>query len=191
VPSNVFGLPTHILLIHVVVVLLPLAAALTVLAVCLAGFRHRYGLAILLFTFATTLSVPLAAQSGENLLSRLPETDPRLHHAALGQQLEVVTALFGLALFAMLAADLYRRAGLPDGDLSASERWVRRFVPRAWRAPRGPGRVGTAAFRGAQALAVTLAVAVVAMTFLAGDSGARAVGNGYPDLAATPTHDGG
>ncbi|MGZ4132119.1 MAG: DUF2231 domain-containing protein [Actinomycetota bacterium] len=190
-PSNVFGLPTHILLIHAVVVLLPIAAVLTVLAACLPSFRRRYGLAILLFTFATTLSVPLAAQSGENLLSRLPETAQRLHHATLGKQLEIVTALFGLALFALLVLDLYRRAGLPDEELGASERWLRRFVPADRRAPRGRERAGTAVFRGAQVLAVTLAVVVVAMTFLAGDSGARAVWSAYPHLAATPTSDGG
>jgi hypothetical protein len=186
-PANLFGLPTHILLIHAVVVLLPLAALLTVLAVLWPAFRHRYGLAVLVFTFLTTLTVPVAAQSGESLLSRLPETAARLHHATLGQQLEIWTAVFGLALFAMLAVDLYRRAAFPPDELSVAERWmVDHVVPDTWRAEHAAtGGAAKGAFVVTGALALILAVAVGVMVFRAGDSGARAVWSTYPQLAAT------
>ena len=66
-PENVFGLPTHIVLLHIVVVLLPIAAVATIAVVASSRFRHRYGLVVLAATFVTTLFVPLTSQAGEGL----------------------------------------------------------------------------------------------------------------------------
>ena len=47
-PETLFGLPTHILLLHIVVVLLPIAALATGLVALSSRFRHRWGLATLM-----------------------------------------------------------------------------------------------------------------------------------------------
>lgn len=181
-PEDLFGLPTHILLLHVVVVLLPVAAAATFAVALIPRFRHRYGLAVLAFTFVTTLFVPLTSQSGEGLAERLPDDPSIAHHAAIGQQLVIWAAVFGICLAAVVALDLIRRASAPREDLSASERWAMRWIPGAPR-PTPPPWTKTA-FTIARVLAVAAAIGVTVMVIRAGHSGAQAVWTHYPDLRA-------
>ena len=65
-PENIFGLPTHVLLQHVVVVLLPVAAVAAILVVLWGWYRHHLGIATLVATFLVTLFVPLAAGDRAN-----------------------------------------------------------------------------------------------------------------------------
>jgi len=71
-PDNLFGLPTHVLVQHVVVVLLPVATVAALLVALWAWYRHHLGIARLVATFLVTVFVPLTTQSGESLASRLP-----------------------------------------------------------------------------------------------------------------------
>ncbi|MEA2521361.1 MAG: hypothetical protein QOI81_1007, partial [Actinomycetota bacterium] len=112
-PSSLFGLPTHILLLHIVIVLLPIAGIATLFVVLSARFRHRWGLLVVVCTFVTTLFVPLTTQSGESLAARLPSVPAITRHAHLGQQLLVWAAAFGVCLAGVVALDLVRRASLP------------------------------------------------------------------------------
>ena len=98
-PENLFGLPTHILLLHVVVILLPLAAVATVAVALSSRFRHRWGIATVCATFVVTLFVPLTTQAGESLAARFPTNAMIVRHANVGNQLVFWTAAFGLSLF--------------------------------------------------------------------------------------------
>jgi hypothetical protein len=183
VPENLFGLPTHILLLHVVVVLLPVAAAATMLVALWPTFRHRWGLATLVGTFVVTLFVPLTSQAGENLAARLPDDPLIAAHAAAGHQATIWAAIFGLSLFSVVITGLARRASVPPEALSASETWALRFLPAGWRGAR-PGWAG-AAFRVAQVLAILAAIGVTYVVIRAGHTGAQAVWNHYPNLKST------
>jgi hypothetical protein len=180
VPENLFGLPTHILLLHIVVVLLPLAAAATVLVALWPTFRHRWGLATLVGTFVTTLFVPLTSQAGENLAERLPDNALIARHADIGNQVTVWAAVFGLSLFAVVLIGLAMRAAAPTEDLSSSERWATGKLPAAWRET-APGWAPVA-FRVAQVLAVLTAIGVTYVVIQAGHTGAQAVWTHYPNL---------
>jgi hypothetical protein len=179
-PANLFGLPTHILLLHVVVVLLPISAVATVFVVLSGRFRHRWGVSVVGFTFVTTLFVPLTTQSGESLASRLPDVPAIARHAEIGQQLVVWAAVFGLCLVAVVALDLVRRASLPADELTASESWVRNHLPSAWRGS-SPGWADPT-FRILQVLALLAAIGVVFMVIRAGHTGAQAVWSHYRNL---------
>lgn len=179
-PENLFGLPTHILLLHVVVVLLPIAAVATVLVALWPAFRHRWGLATLVGTFLVTLFVPLTSQAGESLAARLPDNPLIAAHVSIGHQATIWAAVFGLSLFAVVLTGLARRASVPAEDLSASETWVLRFLPAGWRGAR-PGWA-TVAFRVAQVLAVVTALGVTYVLIKAGHTGAQAVWTHYPNL---------
>ena len=72
--DTVFGLPTHALVIHAVVVLLPLAAIGGVLVAVLPRMRERFGLLVMLFAVASVPAVFVAQQSGEKLEARLNAT---------------------------------------------------------------------------------------------------------------------
>jgi hypothetical protein len=93
-PDNLFGLPTHVLVQHIVVVLLPIAAAAALLVALWAWYRHHHGIATLVATFLVTLFVPLTTQSGESLASRLPDSQVITAHAAAGDRVQWVAALF-------------------------------------------------------------------------------------------------
>src|SRR6187200_1470493 len=130
-PENVFGLPTHIVLLHIVVVLLPIAAVATIAVVASSWFRHRYGLVVVAATFVTTLFVPLTSQAGESLAERLPEAPEIQTHADVGKQLVIWAAVFGVCLAAVVLLDVIRRATAPD--LTGAEAWAVARLPSRWR----------------------------------------------------------
>ena len=180
-PENLFGLPTHILLLHLVVVLLPIAALVTVLLS--DRFRHRWGVATVCATFAVTVFVPLTSQAGESLAERLPDNEAIARHADIGNQLVIWATAFGLCLFAVVAIDLIRRARTPADELSPAEAWAIGYLPSRWREATPNWTV--AIFRVAQVLAIVAAIGVTVMVVLAGHTGAQAVWSHYPDLAPT------
>jgi hypothetical protein len=179
-PEDVFGLPTHIVLLHIVVVLLPIAAAATVAVVVSSWFRHRYGLIVLVATFLTTLFVPLTSQAGEALAARLPDAPEIQTHADVGQQLVIWAAVFGVCLAAVVLLDLMRRATVSGADRTIAESWAIARLPAAWRST--TPRWADAAFRVFQVLAVLASIGVLVMVIRAGHTGAQAVWSQYPDL---------
>lgn len=66
-PEQINGLPTHVLLVHAVVVLVPLAAALLVAAALLPALRARLGAALPALAAACALLLPLTTNAGEQL----------------------------------------------------------------------------------------------------------------------------
>ncbi|GHH74520.1 hypothetical protein GCM10018793_15940 [Streptomyces sulfonofaciens] len=81
------GLPTHVLLVHFVVVLVPLTAlALVVCAVWPQGAR-RLGLVLPLLALVTLAFVPFTTNAGEWLRDRIGHTPPVNRHADLGDGL--------------------------------------------------------------------------------------------------------
>jgi hypothetical protein len=177
-PENVFGLPTHIVLLHIVVVLLPIAAVATIAVVASSWFRHRYGLVVVAATFVTTLFVPLTSQAGDALAERLPDAPEIQTHAEVGKQLVIWAAVFGVCLAAVVLLDVIRRARARD--LTGAESWAVARLPSAWRSTT-PGWAG-AAFRVFQVLAVLVSIGVFVMVIRAGHTGAQAVWVQYPDL---------
>lgn len=188
-PSNLFGLPVHILVVHAVVVLLPLAGVAALLVAASRTVRERLGLAILAGTFLVTLSVPIATQSGESLRARLPNDAMIARHASVGQALLVWAAVFGLALALVVALDLYRRARTHGRMSGLESRLVRRLMPGDRAAP--SGSVARGPFLLARLALVAVTVGMLVVVVLAGDSGARAVWDRYPNLAPTAGAHGG
>ncbi|MGH8892919.1 MAG: DUF2231 domain-containing protein [Actinomycetes bacterium] len=69
--DTVMGLPVHVLVIHAVVVLVPLAAAgLAVIAV-VPRWRERFGVLVVLLATAGLAMVPVATRSGRELEDRI------------------------------------------------------------------------------------------------------------------------
>jgi hypothetical protein len=179
-PENLFGLPTHILLLHVVIVLLPIAAGASVVVALSSRFRHRWGLATVFATFCVSLFVPLTTQAGEALAERLPDNAMIARHASIGNQLVFWTAAFGLSLFALVASDLVRRASAEPHELTSAETWATGHLPPPWRTATPSWTMLT--FRVATVLALVTAIGTTVMVILAGHTGARAVWSHYPNL---------
>jgi hypothetical protein len=179
-PEELFGLPTHILLLHIVVVLLPIAAVASVVVALSNRFRHRWGLATVCATFGVSLFVPLTSQAGEALAARLPQNAMIARHADIGNQLVIWTAAFGLSLFALVAIDLLRRASADPHELTPAENWAAARLPQRWRTASPSWTAST--FPVAKILALMTAIGVTVMVILAGHTGARAVWSHYPNL---------
>jgi hypothetical protein len=111
--DTVFGLPTHALVVHAVVVLLPLAAIGAVLVALLPRLRGAYGWLVVAAAAAGTAAVPVATHSGQHLYDRKSATfgpdqanEAALmeHHRDLGHQLWywAVLLLVGVAAVMVL-----------------------------------------------------------------------------------------
>lgn len=90
------GLPLHVLIVHAVVIVVPLAALCALLTAFWPAARRRLGIVTPLVALAALVLVPVAVQAGEWLQSRLVNVSPLLGaHTSLGKtMLPWVIALF-------------------------------------------------------------------------------------------------
>lgn len=82
--ESVFDLPTHVLVVHVPVVLIPLVAAATVVVAMRSEWRSRYGLALLVATATALVATFVALKTGEEfdeLLEGQVKTDDHQSYA--------------------------------------------------------------------------------------------------------------
>ena len=110
--DTIAGLPVHPLVVHVAVVILPLAALGLIVLVLVPRWRATFGWLTLAGLAVGTAGAIVAKQSGEALAARvgLPQ-----RHAELGDILPLVAALLFVLAIAWFVADRRRRAsGQPD-----------------------------------------------------------------------------
>jgi hypothetical protein len=108
VPTFINGLPFHVLVVHAVVVLVPLAVLGTVVIALWPTARRRYGWLTVGLALLATIAIPIATNSGENLRDRLPRTSLIHTHAELGDQLLILVAPLLLATVGLMVMDHYR-----------------------------------------------------------------------------------
>jgi hypothetical protein len=129
--NEVFGLPAHPLLVHVPVVLLPLA----LIGVVLILIRPQWKSALLVPTAvlggAGAIGAILASQAGEWLQERVPETALIDQHQQLGEMARNLSILFAGALFVWVVRELLIDRGiLKDSSLGKlltpllSPKWI-------------------------------------------------------------------
>jgi hypothetical protein len=71
--TTIFGLPAHALLVHAVVVLAPLTAALEILCALVPAARRRLVWLVLAFAAAVMVVTPLTVAAGEWLYDQSPQ----------------------------------------------------------------------------------------------------------------------
>ena len=191
--STVNGLPAHVLLVHIVVVLVPLTSLLLVLVAVWPAARARWvGLTVAL-AVVTLAAVPLTTEAGEWLEHRLPHSEIIETHAELGDTM--LPWAVGLAVTALAVAVRSWLTGRaqPDAPGSVTAPGVRQTT----------GAVGgTAVTVVIAAIAVVVAAGSVVTVYRIGDSGATASwtgrfsptpisGPGSPGFSGGPPADGG
>jgi uncharacterized membrane protein len=112
--DKLFGLPAHPLLVHLPVVLLPLAAIGALVLVFFPRYMPRLGWLVLTIAGVGTLGAFFAAGSGETLEETLraagEEPSPKLErHTELGDQTRIVALVFFLLLAALVVFSWWRR----------------------------------------------------------------------------------
>ncbi|MEP6464180.1 MAG: hypothetical protein ABJC62_12360 [Frankiaceae bacterium] len=171
------GLPAHILLVHAIVVLLPLAGVLLVACAYLPAARRRLaGLNALLSVFVLGL-VPVTTNAGEWLQTRVRATDLVRRHAERGD-----TAVVVALPIAVLALVVWWRERESRSAAAVSTAPVR----RTFLAPASAAVGLTIA-----ALSVLAAGAAGIDVYLIGDSGAKATWQGQFTATPNPGSSGG
>ncbi|HEY0951326.1 DUF2231 domain-containing protein [Nocardioides sp.] len=98
-PSDIFGLPLHPLIVHATAVLVPLAAAVVIGAVVWPRFRAWAGPLPMGLSLVALILTPLSTASGENLEKQVTETSLLEKHTQMGEQLLPFTiAMFVLSV---------------------------------------------------------------------------------------------
>ena len=107
--DTVLGLPVHALVMHVVVVLVPLAAAGVVAIAAVPRWRTRYGVLVLAIATAGLAAVPVATRSGGKLEERLGASGVVArqinHHQEWGQRVIWPTLAMWLLAVALVLMD--------------------------------------------------------------------------------------
>jgi hypothetical protein len=181
-PTTVNGSPTHALIVHVVVVLLPLSilGALALVAIPMA--RKAFALMTVVVAFVACMAIPLAFLTGHALRSRVVPSPLIATHVTQAHQLALVAAVFGLCLAAFVAVDLLRRFRREDVNRVEAAVLVRfpavRDYSRRHRL--------LSAHRLAAALVVVTALLSMVAVVRVGDSGAKAAWHGRLTNSASP-----
>ena len=145
--STVNGLPAHILLNHLVVVLGPLAAILAILCAVSAAARGRFVWLTLALAVITLIVAPLTTSSGSWLAGRVGDSPAIGKHAELGETLVYFVAALVVTITALAVLQLRHARGRP---------------------------VKAAAQAVVAVLVIVTAAATLVQTYRVGDSGARA-----------------
>jgi hypothetical protein len=192
--STLNGLPAHILLVHAIVVLLPLAAVLLVLTAVWPAARRRLAGPNALLSLGVLVLVPITTDAGEWLEHRVTSTPLIEAHAELGD-----TALFATVPVVILALIVWWRARESTALLASSADsdvvgGAAGDAPAATEArPVGSRRMWLAPASGVVTIAVTVLAVLAAGsavydTYRIGDSGAKASWQG--EFNATPVEGG-
>jgi len=97
--ENIFGLPAHPLLVHLPVVMVPIAAAMAIAMTIRPVWLERFGWWLVGTSGLGFVGAILAAGSGEALEERVRESEILEHHTELGETARLVAGvLFVIAL---------------------------------------------------------------------------------------------
>jgi hypothetical protein len=178
-PVTIDGSPTHVLIVHLVVVLLPVSVLGALVLVFIPATRRAFSLLTLVVAFVACVAIPFAFLSGSKLEARLPPSELIHRHVTLAHELLPLAAVFGVALAVFVFADMARRAD--TGRLNDLER---RFISHG-NVHRVSSRYATT-YRVSLALVVVLAVLTGVQVYRVGDAGAKAAWSGRVGHAAPP-----
>lgn len=157
-PTLINGLPAHVLLVHVVVVLVPLTALVLVVSAVWPTWIRRLGLALPILALVTLISVPLTTHAGE-WLENHTDSDPLVRrHADLGDGM--LPWAIGLFVVAVALWWFGRRATASSDTMTTH--------------PGGAVAMTVPVRLAAIVLSVAVAAGSVVQVYRIGDSGAKA-----------------
>lgn len=117
--TSLFGLPAHVFLVHIPIILVPLVAVGAVLMLW-PSLRRRFGWALVVLAAVAAGSTVLAEGSGKTLRDYVKRTDLVRQHTDIGGNLQPWAILLFLLVFATVAWDWWtrRQAGEKPGGPS-------------------------------------------------------------------------
>ena len=110
--KTIFGLPAHALLVHIPIVLIPLAA-IGALGLWWEPWRRRFGWATAVILMVAGIFTQLAIGSGQTLKQQLDTTALLRAHAQIAEDLRPFLLLFFIALVVFLYSERRQQATGP------------------------------------------------------------------------------
>ena len=107
--EKLFGLPAHPLVVHLPIVLIPLAAVGAVAIAVHPPWRARLGWVVVGLAGVALVGVQMAMSSGEALEEHVDETKVLERHADMAASMRPLAALFFVGLLALVWLDHRRR----------------------------------------------------------------------------------
>ncbi|RFU39583.1 hypothetical protein DZF91_21605 [Actinomadura logoneensis] len=117
-PTTLWGLPVHPLVVHLVVFLIPLVVLAALVVAVWPRARKVAAPWVLGLATLGVVSVPMATSSGEGLEKKVPHTALVEHHAELADGLLPLVAGLWLTLAVIVAVAWYSRRA------AAAPRWA-------------------------------------------------------------------
>ncbi|MEI7992128.1 MAG: DUF2231 domain-containing protein [Actinomycetota bacterium] len=129
--DKLFGLPAHPLLVHIPVVLVPLAAIGALAMAFWPWLRARIGWIVAGLAVLGGVGALLAASAGESLQESRPENAAIRHHAELGDTAKLWSIIFAILVLAFVVGEwwLKRRTSRNTAHESAPMTWTKWAVP--------------------------------------------------------------
>lgn len=121
--NTISGLPAHPFLAHVVAIMVLVTALLAGLVVLWPAARRRIGGPVAFVAVGTLLAVPLTVGAGRWLQHNVMNSEILMHHAGLGEQLVLWSALLSIAMIFWWAL----HTPLFGDDVAPSPAMVRRI----------------------------------------------------------------
>jgi hypothetical protein len=180
-PTVINGSPTHALIVHVVVVLLPMSVLASLGLVFVPASRRAFALVTVVIAFVGCIAIPLSFLTGSALRQRVAPSPLIDHHVALAHQLLVIAAVFGLSLAGFVLVDLMGRVG--RGELNQVEAAV--VARRAGLLDRSSQRNMVNARRVTAVVLVVMSLLTAIAVVRVGDSGAKAAWHGRVSATGT------
>ncbi len=112
--KTIFGLPAHVLLVHIPIVLIPLAV-FGALGLWWEPWRRRFGIATAVVLIVAGISTQLAISTGQTLKGQLESTALLRAHTSIAENIRPFLLLFFIALAAFLYFERRQRASSETG----------------------------------------------------------------------------
>jgi len=107
--KKLFGLPAHPLVVHLPIVLIPLAAVGAIAIAVRPAWRARFGWVLVGLAGISLVGVQLAMSSGEGLEDHVERSQALHTHTHMAESMRPLAALFFLGLLALVWFDHRRR----------------------------------------------------------------------------------
>ncbi len=121
--NDIGGLPAHPLIVHLPVVLVPLATVGAVLMLIRPSWRRMFEIPTAVLAVIAAIATQLAIESGESLEHAVGESDLIETHSHIAEQARPWIFLFAVVMVAVVVWDLVqrRRAAQASGSSAASD----------------------------------------------------------------------
>ena len=106
--NNLFGLPAHPLLVHLPVVMVPMAALGAIILAIFPKYFARFGWWVTGISFIGAIGAILAAGSGETLEERVDRSSTMRDHAEMGETARLLAVVLFVVLLIVMLARKYR-----------------------------------------------------------------------------------